>query len=299
MYARASRAQSPRHLVAHDRVHVICSTTRPNESAGGQSSGAHAAKDRSSSAWTAPRSPPRRGRRRRDRPGRRTRPGLRTPSSAGDGGASESDPEAVVVGAGGGAAPVRIRTPAPAAAVSQSAGQQHGLVTLDRAGRPVRPALLWNDVRSAPQRDRLVEELGGPKAWAERIGSVPAPSFTATKWAWLQRERAGGGPRRRGRPAPPRLPHRTAHGLRHHRPRRRLGHRLVAPGTERVRRGDPRPDRAGPRPAAARGRGTGEAAGTGTADSRTCGLPTGRRGGHRHRRQHGRRARASGCGAGL
>ncbi|EFL28950.1 xylulokinase [Streptomyces himastatinicus ATCC 53653] len=71
-----------------------------------------------------------------------------------------------------------------AAAVSIG-GQQHGLVTLDSSGRPVRPALLWNDVRSAPQRDRLVEELGGPKAWAERIGSVPATSFTATKWAWL------------------------------------------------------------------------------------------------------------------
>ncbi|MDX3227743.1 xylulokinase [Streptomyces sp. ME19-01-6] len=72
-----------------------------------------------------------------------------------------------------------------AAAVSVG-GQQHGLVTLDAAGRPVRPALLWNDVRSAPQRDSLVEELGGPKVWAERVGSVPAPAFTVTKWAWLK-----------------------------------------------------------------------------------------------------------------
>ncbi|MGW8376660.1 xylulokinase [Streptomyces sp. ODS28] len=72
-----------------------------------------------------------------------------------------------------------------AAAVSVG-GQQHGLVTLDARGEPVRPALLWNDVRSAPQRDRLVEELGGTKAWAERTGSVPAASFTVTKWAWLR-----------------------------------------------------------------------------------------------------------------
>ncbi|MBQ0826690.1 xylulokinase [Streptomyces tagetis] len=64
-------------------------------------------------------------------------------------------------------------------------GQQHGLVTLDADGEPVRPALLWNDVRSAPQARRLVEELGGPKAWAERAGSVPSASFTVTKWAWL------------------------------------------------------------------------------------------------------------------
>ncbi|MBO1330519.1 xylulokinase [Streptomyces sp. VRA16 Mangrove soil] len=64
-------------------------------------------------------------------------------------------------------------------------GQQHGLVTLDAQGRPVRPALLWNDVRSAPQARRLVDELGGPKAWAERFGSVPGASFTVAKWAWL------------------------------------------------------------------------------------------------------------------
>ncbi|HWM37447.1 MAG TPA: FGGY family carbohydrate kinase, partial [Streptomyces sp.] len=49
-----------------------------------------------------------------------------------------------------------------AAAVSVG-GQQHGLVTLDADGRPVRPALLWNDVRSAPQSDRLIERLGGPQ----------------------------------------------------------------------------------------------------------------------------------------
>jgi xylulokinase len=64
-------------------------------------------------------------------------------------------------------------------------GQQHGLVTLDGRGEPVRPALLWNDVRSAPQARRLTEELGGAKFWAERTGSVPTASFTVTKWAWL------------------------------------------------------------------------------------------------------------------
>ncbi|MFB1044871.1 xylulokinase [Streptomyces chrestomyceticus] len=72
-----------------------------------------------------------------------------------------------------------------AAAVSVG-GQQHGLVTLDAAGRPVRPALLWNDVRSAPQHRRLLAEHGGPAAWARRVGSVPLPAFTVTKWAWLR-----------------------------------------------------------------------------------------------------------------
>jgi xylulokinase len=63
-------------------------------------------------------------------------------------------------------------------------GQQHGLVVLDAAGRPVRPALLWNDVRSAPQAAALVERHGA-QWWAERFGSVPSASFTAAKWAWL------------------------------------------------------------------------------------------------------------------
>ncbi|MFE8992260.1 xylulokinase [Streptomyces collinus] len=71
-----------------------------------------------------------------------------------------------------------------AAAVSVG-GQQHGLVALDGRGEPVRPALLWNDVRSAPQARRLTEDLGGAKFWADRTGSVPAASFTVTKWAWL------------------------------------------------------------------------------------------------------------------
>ncbi|HEU5426379.1 MAG TPA: xylulokinase [Actinocrinis sp.] len=64
-------------------------------------------------------------------------------------------------------------------------GQQHGLVTLDGKGTPVRPALLWNDVRSAPQARALVERFGAPW-WAQRTGSVPGASFTIAKWAWLR-----------------------------------------------------------------------------------------------------------------
>jgi xylulokinase len=66
------------------------------------------------------------------------------------------------------------------------AGQQHGLVACDNAGRPLRPAILWNDTRSGAEAAELVEALG-PEAWAERIGSVPVPSFTVTRWAWLRR----------------------------------------------------------------------------------------------------------------
>jgi xylulokinase len=64
-------------------------------------------------------------------------------------------------------------------------GQQHGMVLVDDSGQPVRDALLWNDNRSAKQADVLIEELGGPQAWADAIGSVPVASFTVTKLRWV------------------------------------------------------------------------------------------------------------------
>ena len=65
------------------------------------------------------------------------------------------------------------------------AGQQHGLVTLDADGEPVRDALLWNDLRSAPQAAELREALGGAQAWCDAVGSAPLPSITVTKLAWM------------------------------------------------------------------------------------------------------------------
>ncbi|MFF2086934.1 xylulokinase [Nocardia sp. NPDC058176] len=70
-----------------------------------------------------------------------------------------------------------------ASAISVSA-QQHGMIAIDAGGAPVHDALLWNDMRSAPQARRLRDEFG-PDWWASTIGTVPVPSFTATKLAWL------------------------------------------------------------------------------------------------------------------
>jgi xylulokinase len=64
-------------------------------------------------------------------------------------------------------------------------GQQHGMVALDEAGEVVRPALLWNDTRSAGAATDLIAELGGPEKWADAVGSVPVASFTVTKLRWL------------------------------------------------------------------------------------------------------------------
>ena len=65
------------------------------------------------------------------------------------------------------------------------AGQQHGMVVMDAAGRVIRPALLWNDTRSAPAAAALIAEFGAD-ALVERTGSVPVASFTATKLRWLR-----------------------------------------------------------------------------------------------------------------
>ncbi|MGE3830504.1 MAG: xylulokinase [Parvibaculaceae bacterium] len=64
-------------------------------------------------------------------------------------------------------------------------GQMHGAVLLDRSHRVIRPAILWNDGRSAADAEalnRTLPDLG-------RVAGVPAmPGFTAPKLLWLARE---------------------------------------------------------------------------------------------------------------
>ncbi|MFE6101545.1 xylulokinase [Streptomyces laurentii] len=104
-------------------------------------------------------------------------------------GARESDPETWWTALARAVADALAQADVPARAVTgiAVAGQQHGLVTLDTpGGRPLRPALLWNDTRSAPQAAALTGAFGGPDAWLERTGSVPVASVTAAKWQWLR-----------------------------------------------------------------------------------------------------------------
>ncbi|HTW12045.1 MAG TPA: xylulokinase [Solirubrobacteraceae bacterium] len=65
------------------------------------------------------------------------------------------------------------------------AGQQHGMVVLDADGRVIRPALLWNDTRSAGAAEDLTREVGAEQ-FARRTGLVPVASFTLTKLRWLR-----------------------------------------------------------------------------------------------------------------
>ncbi len=82
------------------------------------------------------------------------------------------------------------------------AGQQHGMIVLDSGGDVIRPALLWNDLRSAAAAAALVN-ASGARWWAEHTGSVPTASFTVTKLAWL----AGAEPENAAKTAMVLLPH--------------------------------------------------------------------------------------------
>lgn len=65
-------------------------------------------------------------------------------------------------------------------------GQMHGLVLLDAAGRSLRPCILWNDQRSAPQCAEITQRIGLEQLLAT-TGNPVLPGFTAPKLEWVRR----------------------------------------------------------------------------------------------------------------
>ena len=65
-------------------------------------------------------------------------------------------------------------------------GQMHGLVALDADERVVRPAILWNDQRTAAECEEI-ENLVGLARLIELTGNRALPGFTAPKLLWLRR----------------------------------------------------------------------------------------------------------------
>jgi xylulokinase len=65
-------------------------------------------------------------------------------------------------------------------------GQMHGLVALDSADRVIRPAILWNDGRTAAECAEIEEKVGLDNLIA-RTGNRALTGFTAPKLLWLRR----------------------------------------------------------------------------------------------------------------
>ena len=66
------------------------------------------------------------------------------------------------------------------------AGQMHGCVLLDSAGEVVRPAILWNDQRTAAQCDEIRRRLGD--RLLSITGNDALTGFTAPKLLWVREE---------------------------------------------------------------------------------------------------------------
>ncbi|HEY5908942.1 MAG TPA: FGGY family carbohydrate kinase, partial [Vicinamibacteria bacterium] len=60
-------------------------------------------------------------------------------------------------------------------------GQMHGLVLLDARQQVLRPAILWNDQRTAVECDQIRERLGGREALVKATGNDALTGFTAPK----------------------------------------------------------------------------------------------------------------------
>ena len=64
-------------------------------------------------------------------------------------------------------------------------GQMHGLVLLDEAGAVLRPAILWNDQRTAAECDAIRAAVG-PERLIEITGNDALTGFTAPKLVWVR-----------------------------------------------------------------------------------------------------------------
>jgi xylulokinase len=65
-------------------------------------------------------------------------------------------------------------------------GQMHGLVALDRADRVIRPAILWNDQRTAAECEEIATRVGERELIA-LTGNRALTGFTAPKLLWMRR----------------------------------------------------------------------------------------------------------------
>jgi xylulokinase len=65
-------------------------------------------------------------------------------------------------------------------------GQMHGSVFLGDGPKPLRPALLWNDQRTAEQCAEIESKAGGREALIELVANPALTGFTAPKILWVR-----------------------------------------------------------------------------------------------------------------
>lgn len=63
-------------------------------------------------------------------------------------------------------------------------GQMHGLVLLDEDKKILRPAILWNDTRTTPQRQEIMDKMGDE--FIDITRNQPLEGFTLTKLLWVK-----------------------------------------------------------------------------------------------------------------
>ncbi len=66
-------------------------------------------------------------------------------------------------------------------------GQMHGSVFLDAVGQVIRPALLWNDQRTAAECQEIEEKAGGREALIRMVANPALTGFTAPKVLWVRK----------------------------------------------------------------------------------------------------------------
>lgn len=65
-------------------------------------------------------------------------------------------------------------------------GQMHGSVFLDKAGKVIRPALLWNDQRTVAECAEIEKLAGGRRQLIRMVANPALTGFTAPKILWLR-----------------------------------------------------------------------------------------------------------------
>src|SRR5262249_1611918 len=75
--------------------------------------------------------------------------------------------------------------PADVKAIGLS-GQMHGSVFLDKRGKVIRKALLWNDQRTAAECDEMERRAGGRAGLIRMVANPALTGFTAPKILWLR-----------------------------------------------------------------------------------------------------------------